>query len=85
VELAEGAVALCNIEGRIHAMDGICPHAMGPLGYGGLQGTTLICPYHAWGFDCVTGQSDADDALQLATYPVKVENEDIWVDLKQEK
>ncbi len=75
------AVALCNIGGVIHAIDGICPHAWGPLGHGALLVTTLICPFHAWGFDCTTGQCDADDQLRLATYPVKIEDGQIWVDV----
>jgi nitrite reductase (NADH) small subunit len=81
VEVDDGAVAVCNVGGQFHAIDGICPHSGGPLGHGALHGTTLVCPYHAWGFDCVTGASDADDELKLATYPVKVENGEIWVEL----
>jgi nitrite reductase/ring-hydroxylating ferredoxin subunit len=81
IEIGGGAVAICNIGGALHAIDGVCPHSFGPLGHGALHGTTLVCPFHAWGFDCVTGQSDADERLKLATYPVKVENDEIWVDL----
>jgi nitrite reductase (NADH) small subunit len=82
VELREGAVAICNIDGTLHAMDGICPHSGGPLGHGTLDGTTLVCPFHAWGFDCVTGESDVDDGLKQATYPLKVENGEVWVDVE---
>jgi nitrite reductase (NADH) small subunit len=81
VETGKGAVAICNIEGEIHAMDGICPHSGGPLGEGALHGRILVCPFHAWGFDCVTGLSDADDSLNQDTYAVKVENGDIFADL----
>jgi nitrite reductase (NADH) small subunit len=81
VEVDDGAVAVCNVNGTLHAVDGICPHSAGPLGHGALHGTTLVCPYHAWGFDCVTGVCDADDELKLATYPVRIENGDIWVDV----
>jgi nitrite reductase/ring-hydroxylating ferredoxin subunit len=81
VETAEGAVAICNVEGELHAIDGICPHSGGPLGEGGLHGRILVCPYHAWEFDCVTGLSEADDTLRQATYAVKTENGEILVDL----
>ena len=81
VETAEGAVAICNVEGELYAIDGICPHSGGPLGEGALHGRILVCPFHAWGFDCVTGLSDAGDSLRQATYPVHTENGDIFVDL----
>jgi nitrite reductase/ring-hydroxylating ferredoxin subunit len=76
------ALAVCNVGGTLHAMDGICPHSHGPLGHGALDGKIVICPYHAWGFDCVTGQSDVDDELKLATFPVTVENGEIFVEVK---
>lgn len=81
VEIADGAVAICNVEGELYALDGICPHAGGPLGEGALHGRILVCPFHGWAFDCVTGLSDADDNLRQGTYPVKAENGDIFVNL----
>lgn len=82
VETADGgAVAICNVEGELRAIDGICPHSGGPLGEGALHGRILVCPFHAWGFDCVTGGSDADDSLRQATYAVKVEEGEIFADV----
>ncbi len=81
VETPDGAVAICNVEGELHALDGICPHSGGPLGEGALHGRILVCPFHAWGFDCVTGASDVDDSLRQATYVVKVEGGEIFADL----
>lgn len=81
VETAGGAVAICNVEGELYAIDGVCPHSGGPLGDGALHGRVLVCPFHAWGFDCVTGLSDAGDNLRQATYPVKTESGEIFVDV----
>ena len=81
VEVGEGAVAICNVGGELHAMDGICPHAGGPLGEGALHGRILVCPYHGWAFDCVTGLNAEDDAIQQAQYAVKVESGDVLVNL----
>jgi len=80
-EIGDGAVAVCNVGGTLHAIDGICPHSGGPLGHGALDGHLLACPFHAWEFDCRTGLSDVDEYLKLATYAVKIENGDIFVDL----
>jgi nitrite reductase (NADH) small subunit len=82
VDIGGNAVAVCNVGGTLHALDGICPHAGGPLGYGTLNGPILTCPFHAWQFDCRTGTMAADEDLQLlTTYPVKVEDGEILVDL----
>ncbi len=81
LDYGSGAIAVCNVGGQVHAIDGICPHSGGPLGHGVLKGTMLTCPYHAWEFDCVTGQSDMNEDLKQATYPVKVEGGEIWVEL----
>jgi nitrite reductase/ring-hydroxylating ferredoxin subunit len=81
IEVGEGAVAICNVRGVLYAMDGICPHSGGPLGHGALHGNMLVCPWHAWDFDCTTGFSDVDDEIKLATYPVKEEDGEIFVEL----
>ncbi|HEV2199182.1 MAG TPA: Rieske 2Fe-2S domain-containing protein [Bryobacteraceae bacterium] len=81
VETQDGAVAICNVEGALYAIDGICPHSGGPLGDGALHGRILVCPFHGWAFDCVTGLSDAGDDLRQATYPVCTENGEIFVNL----
>ena len=80
-ELGERAVAVCNVGGELHAMDGICPHSGGPLGYGALDGFLLACPFHAWEFDCRTGLSHVDEYLKQTTYAVKVEDGKIFVDV----
>ncbi len=41
----------------------------------------LSCPYHGWQFDCRTGTMPGDDLKLLATYPVKVEGGEIFVEL----
>ena len=69
-----GTYAICNAGGEIHVLDGICPHAGGPLGQGALHGTTLVCPWHAWEFEL-------DDALILAKFPVKIDGDDILIDV----
>ena len=81
VRVGDDAVAVCNVDGALHAMDGICPHSGGPLGHGALDGHTLTCPFHAWEFDCRTGLSEAYEHVKLATYPVKVEDGEILVDV----
>ena len=80
-EVEGNTYAVCNVDGSLHALDGICPHAGGPLGQGALHGTTIVCPWHGWEYDCRTGVNDFDENVKVATFPVKVEGGDILIDL----
>ncbi|HEY2845059.1 MAG TPA: Rieske (2Fe-2S) protein [Bryobacteraceae bacterium] len=79
--VGDGTYAICNTAGEIHALDGICPHSGGPLGHGALHGTTLVCPWHAWEYDCRSGANEADDGLRLDKFPVKIQGDDILIDV----
>lgn len=80
-EVGERAFAICNLGGELHALDGVCPHAGGPLGEGILDGERLICPWHAWEYDCRTGANDYDENVKLAKFAVKAEGDDVLVDV----
>lgn len=72
-------VALFNVDGSLHALDGICPHQGGPLGKGKLQGCIITCPWHGWQFDVTTGQHQTSKSLVHPRLEVKVEDGDVWV------
>lgn len=74
-------VALFNVDGTIHALDGICPHQGGPLGKGTLQGTVVTCPWHGWQFDVCTGQHQVNANLHHLRLAVRIEADEIWVDI----
>jgi nitrite reductase/ring-hydroxylating ferredoxin subunit len=42
----------------------------------------LVCPWHAWEFDCVTGESDFLPAAKLKTYPVTVDGDDVLIEIE---
>ncbi len=79
--VGENTYAVCNVEGELHALEGICPHAGGPLGEGALHGNTLVCPWHAWEYDCRTGVNDFDPDVSVHTFPVKIQGADILIDI----
>lgn len=81
VEIGDQSFAICNVAGQVHALDGECPHAGGPLGEGALHGSTLVCPWHAWEFDCRTGANDFDPDVAITTFPVKVEAGEILIEI----
>ena len=77
----ERIIAICNAGGELHAVDGVCPHQSGPLAQGALHGTTIVCPWHAWEFDCVTGEHDYNSSIKLETFRVALSGDDILVDI----
>lgn len=77
VSIEDTTVALCNVDDRIYAISGSCPHRGAPLAMGALHGHTVVCPWHAWEFDCRTGQGLFGDVL---TYIARVEDGVIYVD-----
>ena len=73
--------AICNAGGKITALLGICPHRGGPLGQGAIHGQYVVCPWHAWEWNCATGENDMDPTRKVATCEVKIEGGDIFLNL----
>jgi nitrite reductase (NADH) small subunit len=74
-------VALARVGGRVHAMDGVCPHAGGPLAEGLLEGTTLRCPMHGWTFDVVTGDCHVNPEDRIRILELRVVQDVVCVAL----
>lgn len=72
VHAAGRAFAVCRVEGEAHVLDNVCPHVGGPLGQGNLVGHLVICPFHAWGFDCRTGSMPGSAGIEVKRYPSRV-------------
>lgn len=79
--VGEEIYAVCNVDGALYAVAGACPHNGGPLGHGAMNGYNVVCPWHLWEFDCRTGAYDRDPGLLLRTFPVRVEGDDILLEL----
>ncbi len=81
VDIMGRTLCFANVEGDLHALDNLCPHRDGPLGQGWIEGQTVVCPWHAWAFDCRTGVAEAPERGQVKVYPVRIEEGSILVDL----
>jgi nitrite reductase (NADH) small subunit len=81
VERGDRLFALCNVEGEIRALDGLCPHQGGPLGEGALNGDVITCPWHMWEFHSGSGVCGFNAGLTIATYPVRVEGREVLVEI----
>ena len=80
VVIGDDSFAVCNHQGEIHALWGICPHAGGPIGQGNLIDNYVVCPWHEWEYDVATGENDMTPDACLKKYPVKIEGDDILID-----
>lgn len=67
--------------GELRAIQSICPHQEVELADGDLEGTVLTCRMHLWQFDVLTGKGVNPEHAELALYPLKLEGDDIYVDV----
>jgi len=81
ITLGNHVICVANTGGNISAMDNVCVHRGGPLGQGVVDGGKIICPWHGWQFDPKTGESTHNAAFKVAVFPIKVEGDDVLVEL----
>ena len=77
--------AVANVDGKLYAISNRCPHQGGDLGDGYLEGACLSCPLHGWAFDVRTGEpAYVNQPGKLRTYPVKLEDGKVWIEVDVE-
>lgn len=67
-------------DGELRAYQGMCPHQDIPLCEGKFDGKVIMCRAHQWTFDAKTGSGINPGECRLATYPVRIDGEEILVD-----
>lgn len=97
IEVKGRSVGVFNVNGQFVAALNICPHELAPVCRGRVTGTTLpsspgeyiwgredeilVCPWHGWEFDLLTGRALADSRVRVRLYSVIVEGDDLFVTL----
>ena len=79
--LGEKVVCVANVDGAYSAMDNVCVHRGGPLGQGVVLDGKVVCPWHGWMYDPKTGAADVNPDAHVSVYPIRVEGEDVLVEL----
>jgi nitrite reductase/ring-hydroxylating ferredoxin subunit len=85
-------ILVANVDGSFYAVDAICPHMNGYLPSGKLEKNEVVCPVHRARYDVTTGKlvknvpavmriATGGGAKDLQTFNVKVEADDILVDI----
>jgi ferredoxin-nitrite reductase len=76
-----GLALFRHSDGRIFAIDAVCPHAGGPMEEGTMSNCEVSCPLHEYKFDLTSGRCSTDPSLVLQTYPVFIEDNQVWVEI----
>ena len=79
--LGDRVVCVANVNGAFSAMDNVCLHRGGPLGQGVIDGGKVVCPWHGWAWDPASGEATHNPAAKVAIYPLKIEGEDVLVEI----
>jgi nitrite reductase (NADH) small subunit len=68
-------------DNQIFAMRDRCPHKGGVLSQGIVHGCKVTCPLHSWVIEMETGNAVAPDVGKVKTFAVKVEKDEIYIQL----
>lgn len=74
-------IALFQVEGGYYALDNLCPHEGGPLAHGWVKNGVVTCPWHLWEFDLRSGEFLDEREIKVACFQVKVEGDDLLLDI----
>lgn len=73
-------VAVFHQGGEYFAIDDLCPHMGASLGAGQVDETgAVVCPWHAWRFRICDGTWCDNPRIQIDSFPVRVEGNEIQV------
>lgn len=78
-------IGLFYHEGEFYATDNRCPHMGFPLTDGSVDDGVLTCPWHHARFEISCGDTFDPFADDVQTYPVEVQDGDIFIDTNPER
>ncbi len=78
-------IALFRIDGKVYAIENLCPHQHVPvLSEGSLEGTILTCPMHGWRYELTDGTC-VHASGRLKTFKVEIAGDDVSVEIDDEE
>ncbi|MGH8991851.1 MAG: thiamine pyrophosphate-binding protein, partial [Acidimicrobiia bacterium] len=85
VVAAGRALCVTRTAGGYGVLDNRCPHQGGPLGDGQIENGYLICPWHAYEYDPVSGKPPPGFSDAATGYEVAERDDGLWVRLPVEE
>lgn len=80
VQIGTMDIALFRLtNGEVRAIENRCPHKGGVLSEGIVSGEHVFCPMHDWKISVVDGKVQEPDEGCVKTYPVEIEDDDVFV------
>jgi len=64
------------------AVQNHCPHAGAEMNFGFIENDRLICPFHRYSFDTVTGRSLPSQGEALKVYPLEMREDGLYIGIK---
>ena len=82
VASSQGDIAIFRTAAdQVFGLHDKCPHKGGPLSQGIVFGTSVACPLHNWIIDLEDGEATGADKGCARSFPVKLENGRIYLDM----
>ena len=82
LEVDDTPIAVVRSEGQVYAISDVCSHAEVALSEGDVEDGTIECWLHGSCFDLASGKPINPPATRpVATYPVKIDGDDVLVSL----
>ena len=82
LDYGRDGVVIINFEGKLTAFRNACLHQDMPIHAGYLaRDGVLLCPWHNWCYDVKSGECLTAPGAYLQQYPVRLEDERIWVQI----
>ncbi len=79
-DCAGTTICVARVNGRLAALGNVCPHRGGPIADGVVMDGTIICPWHGWQLDPVTGKSLQVPTAGVDVYGISIEGNEVFVE-----
>ncbi len=76
-----GGKVLCLVHAdeKVFVTTATCPHAGADLSKGWCDNGKLVCPFHRYSYDLITGRGAVGQNDYIRTYPVEIRADGIYV------
>lgn len=85
VRVGAANIAVFRVGHDLVAVENVCRHVGNPIDDGLVDGACVTCPWHGWRYDLRTGDHLTMFGRHpgLRTYPVRVDGDDVLVDMEE--
>ena len=80
--LGQRSLCVANDRGVLAVVDNVCPHRQGPLAEGSIENGRVLCPWHAWAFDLVTGTAEHNPREAVEVFRLELSGPDLLIERK---